>query len=332
MFSSTIIPTINRPTLSRAVLSVLDQDFDSDDFEVIVVNDSGQLLPNMEWMHSKRVHVINTNRRERSVARNTGAAIAEGRYFHFLDDDDIFLPGALHAFWQLDRQGNDAIWLQGSYQTMNNDGNIIEELFPEHQGNNFVMLVSGEGIPLGSCLVNSDAFYFVGGFDTTFKAGEDRDLGRRLAMIGNITYTQFPIARFRVGLVGSTTNWTINIEEDRRSREKALNLRNSLARATASAKTCIWHGNTFEVYWRGRLCRAFLASLIWNLRRKNILIAVNRGISCFIAAGFKFLSRNFWLGLRNLDLSSGGYETQDLKPATQADNAGVHGSSKLGGG
>ena len=45
MFSSTVIPTVNRPTLSRTVRSVLDQDFTAGDFEVIVVNDSGQTLP-----------------------------------------------------------------------------------------------------------------------------------------------------------------------------------------------------------------------------------------------------------------------------------------------
>jgi hypothetical protein len=45
MFSSTVIPTIGRPTLDRAVRSVLDQGFSADDFEVIVVNDSGERLP-----------------------------------------------------------------------------------------------------------------------------------------------------------------------------------------------------------------------------------------------------------------------------------------------
>ena len=82
MFSSTIIPTINRSTLSRAVQSVLDQQFTQDEFEVIVVNDSGNPLPDMPWMHSLRVRVIETNRRERSVARNTGAA-TEGEIFEF---------------------------------------------------------------------------------------------------------------------------------------------------------------------------------------------------------------------------------------------------------
>jgi glycosyltransferase involved in cell wall biosynthesis len=85
MFCSTVIPTIGRPTLSRAVCSLLDQAFTADDFEVIVVNDSGRPLPEMDWQHSAQVRVIDTNRRERSVARNTGAAIAGGRYLHFLD-------------------------------------------------------------------------------------------------------------------------------------------------------------------------------------------------------------------------------------------------------
>src|SRR5215208_5782865 len=82
MFVSTIIPTINRPTLSIAVQSVLDQNFDLDDFEVIVVNDSGKRLSDSTWMKSSKVRVIDTNRRERSVARNAGAAIALGKYLH----------------------------------------------------------------------------------------------------------------------------------------------------------------------------------------------------------------------------------------------------------
>jgi len=57
--------------------------FTADDFEVIIVNDSGQPLPEADWQKSKRVRIINTNRRERSVARNAGAAIARGRYLHF---------------------------------------------------------------------------------------------------------------------------------------------------------------------------------------------------------------------------------------------------------
>jgi glycosyltransferase involved in cell wall biosynthesis len=331
MFSSTIIPTINRSTLTRAVQSVLEQDFTADDFEVLVVNDSGTPLPELPWMESERVRVINTNRRERSVARNTGAAMARGKYLNFLDDDDILLPGALTAFWQLDQQGTGSLWLHGSYQTVDNDGRVIENIFPEHEGNNFALLVSSEGIPLQISMVEAKHFHRVGAFDPKITGVEDRDLGRRLAMAGTISYTPTPVAHIRIGQVGSTTNWGIIAEGDRQSREKAMSLHGSLSRALASARTCRWHGQIIASYWRGRLCRAYLASMIWNLKRGNVLIAINRGASFLFSLGFHWLTGNFWLGMQNLDIVTGVQVLQGSRPASSA-GAGIRrGSVEKGG-
>jgi glycosyltransferase involved in cell wall biosynthesis len=301
MFSSTIIPTINRPTLSRAVQSVLNQDFSSDDFEVIVVNDSGQPLPFMAWQNSKCVRIINTNRCERSVARNAGAAIATGKYLHFLDDDDLLLPGALNAFWQLCQRNECTTWLNGSYQTIDNNGNIVEEIYPEHQGNNFAMLVAGEGIPLQASLLEATQFHKVGAFDPIMIGVEDRDLSRRIAMIGKISYTNFPVAQIRIGLEGSTTNWSSIAEDDRRSREKVLNLSNSFYRLWDSTKFCVWHGKLCRAYWQGRVCRAYIASILWNLQNRNLLAATSRLIYCFVFAIRNLFSSDFWLGLRKVD-------------------------------
>ena len=93
MLCSTIIPTVNRPSLERAVKSALDQDLDLDLHEIIVVNDSGKALPDIDWLKSPRIKVVNTNRVERCVARNVGAALASGKYLHFLDDDDYLVSG-----------------------------------------------------------------------------------------------------------------------------------------------------------------------------------------------------------------------------------------------
>jgi cellulose synthase/poly-beta-1,6-N-acetylglucosamine synthase-like glycosyltransferase len=60
LFCFAVIPTINRPTLTRAVMSVLNQEFSPDLFEVIVVNDSGIPLSEMEWQHSNQAQVITT--------------------------------------------------------------------------------------------------------------------------------------------------------------------------------------------------------------------------------------------------------------------------------
>lgn len=316
MFSSTIIPTINRSTLSRAVQSVLNQDFDEDDFEVIVVNDTGTPLPEMDWMNSPRVRVVDTNRHERSVARNTGAAIAKGNYLHFLDDDDILLSGALRAFWELHQRKGDALWLNGSYQSADNHGNVIEKLHPENHGNNFAYLVSGEGIPLQASLLDTRHFFMVGCFDPKITGVEDRDLGRRFAMSGTICHTNALVAQIRVGMEGSTTDWSMLPEGDRSSREKAFNLPGSFSRLWHSAKTCTWHGKVLRNYWHGRVCRAYLASMVWNLRCGNWLTAFERGMAAVAFTPWRIFTKAFWHGIRQIDPFAGRSPLQTIPSAS----------------
>ncbi len=330
MFSSTIIPTINRPTLTRAVLSVLHQQFDEEEFEIIVVNDSGSPLPGMVWMNSPHVYVIDTNRHERSVARNTGAAIARGRYLHFLDDDDLLLPGALRAFWTLDQQKEDAVWLNGSYQSVDNHGNVIENLHPENNGNNFALLVSGEGIPLQASLLDSRYFFKVGCFDPKITGVEDRDLGRRLVMLGNIRHTHTFVAQIRIGIVGSTTNWSIIAEGDRASRENALNLKGSFPRLWDSAKTCSWHGQVRRSYWHGRVCRSYFASMAWNLKQGNLLLSLSRGLAGLAFMNWRIVSPDFWRGMRQIDVSASFRESKDMleSKAPQKNHLPIAGEKK----
>ncbi len=117
MFISTIIPTIGRSTLARAVYSVLEQGFQHEECEVIVVNDSGRDLPSEDWQKHPNVQIISTNQLNRSIARNTGAAIATGRYLHFLDDDDRMLPGAFDAFWEITKDSS-AAWIHGAFRML----------------------------------------------------------------------------------------------------------------------------------------------------------------------------------------------------------------------
>lgn len=291
MFVSTIIPTINRPTLSIAVQSVLDQNFDLDDFEVIVVNDSGKPLSESIWMKSSKVRVIDTNRRERSVARNAGAAIALGKYLHFLDDDDILMPDALRAFWELAQREPDADWLYGSWRAVDNDGNCVEEFRPALTGNIFALLVCGEGLPFQGSLVNADTFFRVGAFDPDprLTGVEDRDVGRRLALVGKVTHTSALVAQVRMGEEGSSTNWRIIAQGDQWGREKALQLVNAFDRLRDSASS---H------FGRGRVSRAYFASMIWNLKRGNRLIALSRFMTGIAMTGLHIVSSDYWQGLQ----------------------------------
>jgi hypothetical protein len=291
MFSSTVIPTINRSTLSRAVYSILEQNFTADEFEVIIVNDSGQSLPDMDWQHHRSVRVIDTNKCERSFARNTGAAIARGRYLHFLDDDDILLPGALAAFWEKSQKNSGAAWLYGSWQTVDNNGSQVDEYHPELTGNIFSLLVSGESLPLQASLLKTKAFFTVGGYDPTpiLTGVEDRDLGRRIAMIGTIDFISALVAQVRIGQLGSSTNWAVIAEGDRQGREKSLQTPSSFGRLRVSAST---------PYWRGRVSRAYFASMIWNLKHKSLLVATSRFFAGLAMSGVNIFLPDYWRGLR----------------------------------
>lgn len=98
---SVIIPTYNgAEVISRAVNSVLNQEFDQD-FEVIVVDDNP---PESEARHKTELAMNNFSNDKRvlyikhecnkngAAARNTGFRHSSGQYICFLDDDDIFLP------------------------------------------------------------------------------------------------------------------------------------------------------------------------------------------------------------------------------------------------
>lgn len=288
-FCTTIIPTIGRPVLARAVDSVLEQDLEADRVEVVVVNDSGQALPDQPWMRSPRVTVIATPRLERSRARNAGAARARGTFLHFLDDDDTLRPGALRALAALHARRPDGAWLHGGYETVDNDGRRIAVFAPQLEGDILVPLVAGESIPLQASLIRADAFAEAGGFDPELNGVEDRDLGRRLARFVRMGADSTVVAAIRIGELGSTTNWARIAEDDRTGREKVLREAGVAARLRASAH---------DAFWRGRICRAYLGSTGWNAVRGQWGPASRRALA---AAGFldwRAATPAFWRGVR----------------------------------
>jgi glycosyltransferase involved in cell wall biosynthesis len=293
MFCTTIIPTINRATLPRTVQCILDQTLDPSELEVIVVNDTGKDLPDADWLHCERVRVVTTYRHERSVARNTGAALARGKFLHFLDDDDLIVPGAMKAFYDLDRSTG-AAWLYGSYQTVDNEGKLIFEHHPEISGDIFPLLVVGESIPLQASIVSSKQFHEIGGFDSNPKiiGVEDRDMGRRMAMSCLIAYTPEVVAKIRIGETGSSTNWSTINESDRLGREKALNLQNAYPRLRSATQSHYWHGRVF---------RALLGSASWNMKHGRPLTAFSRTLASITFTGLHLFQPGFWQGIHGLE-------------------------------
>jgi len=291
LFVSTIIATIARDSLERAVNSVLEQDFPPDHFEVIVVNDSGQPLPEASWQHSPQVTVLTTQRRERSVARNTGAAMARGQYLHFLDDDDFLLPGALRVFHTL-AQSSSADWLYGSSQLYDRKGKPLIQLHHGLHGNGFVQMMAGEWVPLQASLILAKAFFAAGGFNPQISVSEDVDLCRRICLHGEIEGSEELVAGIGMGHAGSSTDYDRHPRLSRWAREKILNEAGVFRRMRQSANNS---------YLQGRIVRIYLTSLVWNLQNGKPFIAVSRGLYGLASAASALpvvVSPGFWRALR----------------------------------
>jgi len=285
---STIIPTVSRPSLARAVDSALAQDLEG--HEVIVVNDSGAALPPAAWMASARVRVLATDRRERSVARNAGAAAAAGRFLHFLDDDDHLLPGGLAALLEA-ALARGAVWVYGGLQRMDDQGRPLSIDHPTVRGNIMVELVGGDALHPSPSLIGAAEFARAGGFDPGLSMCEDRDLEVRLAMQHDVARCDRVVACVRVGATGaSTSDWSRMTRNSRLVRERALDQPGALARLLDSAGG--------ESYRRGRVVRAYALSLLQQAAAGRLAVAARRLAPMVRMAAYHPVHRSFWAGLR----------------------------------
>lgn len=93
---SFIVPCYNvEKYLYRCITSIYDQNLDIADFEVIAVNDGStdNTLNILKSFKYENFHIINQKNQGLSGARNTGMAIATGKYIWFIDSDDFLYPG-----------------------------------------------------------------------------------------------------------------------------------------------------------------------------------------------------------------------------------------------
>src|ERR1700686_38187 len=96
---SIIVTCHNQSAYIRdAVNSALEQDYQSK--EIVVVDDaSSDASPQILKEHGDKIHfaAFQTNQ-GCTTSRNLGAAMATGKYFVFLDGDDVMLPWALDVY------------------------------------------------------------------------------------------------------------------------------------------------------------------------------------------------------------------------------------------
>lgn len=290
---SYIIPTIGRASLETAVKSVLEQDFFHADVEVVVANDSGNPLPKAGWQTLPSIRIIDTNKSERSFARNSGAAVAKGKYLAFLDDDDWILPDALENFWNLANQHPNAVWLYGGIRIVDENLKTLAEINSGLNGNCFAQIMGGAWAPIQSSLIQARAFFEIGGFSPFITGTEDEDLCRRAAYHGEFANTpQVTACLFRGQTWNTSTNYLRAPEDVKYSRDLILSQPGVFQRLRVSAGSNYWHGRNLRVY---------LSTISWNIKRKRLFTALSRvlySLALFALSLPRVFSRQYWSGFR----------------------------------
>lgn len=289
MLCSTVIPTVNRPSLEQAVKSALEQDLGSDMHEILVFNNSAGSLPQTDWLSSPQIKIIDTHS-SLIPASNLGAEMAAGKYINFLHDDDYLLPGALKTLVGLaEASGN--FWICGGYNLVDDEGNFISTVQPQIKGNIFALLVAGECLPFAASLIDREAFLRVGGLDSQITGISDIVLESQIALLSDFESVDEIVATVRLaGGKGTTHNWTNRTKQDYRSmREKALNSDGALIRMKESVQG--------DVILRGRACRSYLFSAALNILDGHFGVAARRLISLITLTSYYFVFPDFWHGL-----------------------------------
>jgi len=177
---SVVIPTYNRADLvCEAVDSALAEVADGNG-EVIVVDD-GSTDATAERLESykQRIRYLATANRGVSAARNTGLAMASGRYVRFLDSDDLITAGStgllLRAF---DRTGADAIIGLRGKTGAKADYPVPEVGIDESNRGNWIKAehILWHGLQVGAAMFRKDRLVEIAGFDEQSDFGEDYDL------------------------------------------------------------------------------------------------------------------------------------------------------------
>jgi len=285
MICTTIIPTINRPTLERTVRSALAQGLDSGQHEILVFNNSGGKLPDTEWLSDPRVRVIESHS-DAIDASNKGAAMALGTYINFLHDDDYLLPNALTSLLSVAKSSGCG-WVYGAYRLIDDEENFLRVVPANTRGNMLAWLLSGECIHFACSLIKRDAFLRTGGLDRAIAVWLDLDLLCRIALYSDFECTnEIDADVTRSGGARATFEYAGIAQDYRKLREKTLDSPVAFGRIRDSMGQ--------GVVLRGRACRAYLVSCILNLLSVRFVVAWSRFISFLRLAGCSLCRLRFW--------------------------------------
>ena len=247
---SVVIPTFNRARpVRRAIQSVLGQTYTS--CEVIVVDDGStdDTRAVVESFGARVQYVVQSNAGV-AAARNRGLARASGEFVALLDSDDAWLPWKIHAEVAALRRFSDAWLVWSDMIAIDDAGKRVHDRFlrrmysaydeldldaamprvasvgelasgldaetaaqPVRLGSLANSIALGNLVHTSSLLLRRELLTRIGGYDSTFRSGEDYDLHLRACSVGTVALIDAPSILYRIGAPDQLTVNTASILE-----------------------------------------------------------------------------------------------------------------------
>ncbi len=221
---SIIIPAYNEEKLISNLLDELLKFKNSFNFEIII-SDGGSFDTTLEILKAYDVKVVNNlagNRQTIGEGRNLGAEQANGKVLVFINadtmpkDTSVFL-GKIKEYVD-NKIYKKSIALAGKVEPFPDDKGFKDLCFYAFFNFYFKLLnIIGLGMGRGECqIVQSKAFFDVGGYNPHIAAGEDFDLFRRIAKTQKVTFADDIVVlesprRFRQkGYLNTVFKWFLN--------------------------------------------------------------------------------------------------------------------------
>jgi glycosyltransferase involved in cell wall biosynthesis len=206
---SVIIPLYNKePYITKAVQSVLAQTFRN--FELIIVNDGSMdnSLELVQQYDDDRIRIIDQANAGVSTARNNGVKAAKHELIAFLDADDWWDEGYLHAMSNLiEKHPNSGLWAAKYYKVKhgrNIEANIgLENDFTMGYIDYFRVYAKTMWMPVtsSSFITRQHIFEQFGGFNPTLKFGEDFYLWLNISLKYKVAYLNKPLVYYNQDVV-----------------------------------------------------------------------------------------------------------------------------------
>lgn len=227
---SVIIPTYHREkTLLETIDSVRRQRGVA--LEIIVVDDSaeGSARDAVASAADPRVRYVlrpEPSNGRPALVRNAGAALAQGRYLYFLDDDDLMEPDVLAsmskaldacpaagmAFGVISPFGTDEAVLLHNQRYFTEARRIARKLRKSWQLS-ACLTFRGSILVCSACMARRTVFAAVEGFDAEIPVCEDAELWARMAQQSGFIFIDKPVVRYRTGAPSLMHNLAENDEK-----------------------------------------------------------------------------------------------------------------------